>query len=94
MSQTRAEQHDAVVAGGIATGIGNDDSFGVSSVGPSEPRSPRAHRVATDYVHAVHPDTGIAVVFVPGEMLPGWLVDEQNAAAELAAAPIVQVTSS
>lgn len=29
-------------------------------------------RLATDYVHTTHPDTGIEVVFVPGEALPPW----------------------
>ena len=28
---------------------------------------------ADDYVHAVHPDTGLDVVFVPGETLPDWV---------------------
>ena len=30
---------------------------------------------ARGYVHAVHPDHGEPVVFVPGEMLPSWAVD-------------------
>lgn len=36
----------------------------------TEPR----HRpvVATDYLHTAHPDTGVPVVFVPGEALPAW----------------------
>lgn len=29
-------------------------------------------RLASGMVHATHPDTGLAVVFMPGEMLPGW----------------------
>jgi hypothetical protein len=29
-------------------------------------------RIAQDYVHTIHPDTGIEVVFVPGEALPAW----------------------
>ncbi|MEF3405286.1 hypothetical protein [Agromyces sp. CCNWLW203] len=32
-----------------------------------------ARRVAADYVHTVHPDTGLDVVFVPGETLPAWV---------------------
>jgi hypothetical protein len=28
--------------------------------------------VATDYLHLVHPDTGLDVVFVPGEAIPQW----------------------
>lgn len=33
----------------------------------------RAQRVATDYVHTTHPETGRKVVFVPGEALPEWV---------------------
>lgn len=29
-------------------------------------------RHAVGYVHAKHPDTGLDVVFVPGERLPAW----------------------
>ncbi|MDO8338433.1 MAG: hypothetical protein Q7T15_09300 [Microcella sp.] len=31
-------------------------------------------RIAADYVHTKHPDTGLQVVFVPGETLPAWAV--------------------
>lgn len=30
-------------------------------------------RVARTYVQAKHPDTGLAVTFVPGEALPEWV---------------------
>ena len=32
------------------------------------------NRTAAGHVHAVHPDTGTAVVFMPGERLPLWYV--------------------
>jgi hypothetical protein len=35
------------------------------------------HAFAEDYVHAVHPDTGATVVFVPGEALPEWAAQAQ-----------------
>ena len=44
------------------------------------PAVPR-HVVADRYVHLTHPDHGEAVVFVPGERLPSWAVDELEAAA-------------
>lgn len=37
----------------------------------------RPPRTATTYVQAVHPDTGLAVTFVPGEALPEWVRGEQ-----------------
>ena len=30
-------------------------------------------RIARTYVQAKHPDTGLAVTFVPGEALPRWV---------------------
>ena len=32
-------------------------------------------RQSPGFVHAVHPEHGEAVVYVPGELLPGWVVD-------------------
>jgi hypothetical protein len=32
-------------------------------------------RVARDYVHALHPETGLEVTFVHGETLPEWVPD-------------------
>lgn len=32
-------------------------------------------RFAIGYVNATHPDTGLAVVFVPGEKLPSWATE-------------------
>lgn len=34
---------------------------------------PTTRSIATDYVHTVHPETGLEVVFVPGEALPDWI---------------------
>lgn len=41
----------------------------------------RGNRYATalDYLHATHPDTGVDVVFVPGEALPDWATATQAA---------------
>jgi hypothetical protein len=30
-------------------------------------------RTARTFIHATHPDTGTAVVFLPGELLPEWV---------------------
>lgn len=32
----------------------------------------KAPRVATGYVHVTNPETGVDVVFVPGERVPDW----------------------
>lgn len=37
-----------------------------------------AERISVGYLHTVHPDTGLEVVFVPGEALPDWAVKVQN----------------
>lgn len=34
--------------------------------------APSTGTPAPDYVRGVHPDTGIEVTFVPGELLPDW----------------------
>lgn len=50
----------------------------VSEAGP--PADQPIAAIATDYVHVVHPDTGVAVVFVPGETLPAWAAPAESAA--------------
>lgn len=37
------------------------------------PATVKVGRTARTFVHAVHPDTGIDVVFLPGELLPEWV---------------------
>ncbi len=32
----------------------------------------------TDYLHTTHPETGVEVVFVPGEALPEWALAVQQ----------------
>ncbi|RFA14515.1 hypothetical protein B7R22_09855 [Subtercola boreus] len=32
----------------------------------------KRQRIVQDYLTAVHPDTGLDVVFVPGEAAPDW----------------------
>lgn len=47
--------------------------------------TPSVSRICTDYLNTTHPDTGLAVVFVPGEALPDWALAAQqkrNAPAE------------
>jgi hypothetical protein len=44
-------------------------------------------KVSQDYLHAVHPETGLEVVFVPGEALPAWAREEQRAALQPSPAP-------
>lgn len=46
------------------------DTVGLRAAGPV-PTGP-APRIATDWLHATHPDTGLAVVFKAGEALPDW----------------------
>jgi hypothetical protein len=41
--------------------------------------APKVPVVAKQYIHAVHPEHGEGVVFVPGEALPGWAVDALKA---------------
>lgn len=45
--------------------------------GPAKVKTPK---VARDFVHAVHPETGLDVVFVPGEALPTWVTAPAPAA--------------
>lgn len=35
------------------------------------------------YIRTVHPETGLDVVYVPGEALPRWLVEKLAAEAEI-----------
>ena len=42
----------------------------------AEARPLSVGRTSPVYVPAVHPDTGVDVVFVPGELLPEWVSDE------------------
>jgi hypothetical protein len=62
MEPTRDEREDAAADHAAQERAGSK----VLSVG----------RLACGYVHATHPDTGLAVVFVPGEMLPSWVPGE------------------
>jgi hypothetical protein len=45
-----------------------------------QPATVKVGRTARTFVHATHPDTGLDVVFLPGELLPDWL--ELDSAAE------------
>jgi len=42
-------------------------------------RAPRVARYADAYIRAVGSDHGEEIVFVPGEALPQWVVDELDA---------------
>lgn len=46
-----------------------EDDLAAQELGSSRVLPPR---LARSYVQAVHPETGLAVVFVPGEALPPW----------------------
>lgn len=37
-----------------------------------------AERISQGFLHVTHPDTGLEVVFVPGEALPDWAIHIQN----------------
>lgn len=37
-------------------------------------------KISLGYLHTVNPETGLEVVFVPGEALPAWAREEQKAA--------------
>jgi hypothetical protein len=45
----------------------------VESVRKTTPPDTTGTRLATDYIHTTHPDTGLDVVFVPGEAVPDWV---------------------
>ena len=51
--------------------------------------APAFPEICQDYLHVVHPDTGLDVVFIPGEALPDWLVGVRHEAATHDAAPVV-----
>lgn len=42
-------------------------------------RVPSPARICTDFLTTTHPDTGLDVVFVPGEQLPEWAYAAQKA---------------
>lgn len=46
--------------------------------GAAERAEDNRDRICRDYLNATHPDTGLAVVFVPGERLPDWALDIQE----------------
>ncbi|WP_438353702.1 hypothetical protein [Microbacterium sp. CJ88] len=47
---------------------------------------PRGPVIAQTYINAVHPDTGVDVVFIPGEAIPTWAVPAALEAARAALA--------
>ncbi|MDI3210496.1 hypothetical protein [Arthrobacter sp. AL12] len=64
-------------------GIDREEARSVAvSEAPAPSRRTSANRVCVGYLNTTHPDTGLAVVFVPGEALPDWALavqDERNA---------------
>lgn len=54
-----------------------DPETAATEAGPTPDVQPP--RLARGYVPAVHPDTGLDVVFVPGEALPAWAVEPNEA---------------
>ncbi len=51
------------------------DTYGLHA-GPV-PSAPKL-RVAREWMHAVHPDSGLPVTFQPGEALPDWLPESES----------------
>ena len=51
------------------------DTYGLHA-GPV-PSAPKP-RVAREWVHAVHPDSGLDVTFQPGEALPDWVPESES----------------
>jgi hypothetical protein len=37
------------------------------------PANAKVGRTSRGYINATHPDTGLDVVFLPGELLPDWV---------------------
>lgn len=83
MPRRQPTQEEATIE---AAGIPAAEAQGVASGEPSEAwrlyyqieaATRPAPRIATDYVHTTHPDTGLQVVFVPGERLPAWAVERE-----------------
>ncbi len=60
--------------------LGLDDEE-AEAVLPSQaaPRRVSQARICTDYLNTTHPETGLDVVFVPGEALPEWAYADQQA---------------
>lgn len=58
----------------------------VSERSPGLMTDPGRSTVAQDYLHVTNPETGLEVVFVPGEALPKWAqalqIDAQRAVLE------------
>ncbi|GAA5201418.1 hypothetical protein GCM10023346_45780 [Arthrobacter gyeryongensis] len=50
--------------------------------------APSRRTIARDYVHCTHPETGLEVVFMPGEALPDFAAAVQEAN-ERAESPLV-----
>ena len=50
--------------------------------------------VSPGFVHGVHPKTGIAVVFVPGEALPDWAVARLGGASYDPDAEVIHLAAS
>lgn len=57
----------------------NDDLAGVDTyglhAGPVPVPFGKPPRIAIDWIHTTHPDTGLRVVFKAGEALPDWMSD-------------------
>lgn len=49
----------------------------VSEAGPAPEKAQPV--ILDDYLHTTHPDTGVDVVFVPGEAIPQWAAQAKAA---------------
>lgn len=60
-------------------GLDDEEADAVLPAQLAPARVPSPARICTDYLTTTHPDTGLEVVFVPGEQLPEWAYAAQKA---------------
>jgi hypothetical protein len=60
-------------------GLDEEEAEAVLPAQLAPARVPSPSRICTDFLTTEHPDTGLDVVFVPGEQLPEWAYAVQKA---------------
>lgn len=60
-------------------GLDQEEAEAVLPAQLAAARVPSPARICTDFLTTEHPDTGLQVVFVPGEQLPEWAYAAQKA---------------
>lgn len=66
-----------IASSGPAPELAREDLAAIEQP-PAEQLKQRPVVLCSDYLRAVHPDTGLDVVFVPGEALPDWAAETQT----------------